>query len=321
MPSNSSQSRIVKSLTLAAVVAVGAAAMQPVSAEPFRLLAWNVESNRPGSPPTSDPQVIAGQLVSLLGEAATRAQVVVLSEVAPEDVHTYRKAVARGLGADVDFLTSASGGFRDADSLLVVVDKERFEILDACELHRFAGIRGNFNVDDEGSSEQGRVRARSPLVLRLRERETATEFRLVAVHLARGEEDLRTDQGRMLLAWAKATPGPLVAAGDFNFDWDFHTRRGNGGFDAMTAGGTWEWLEPDPLIDSNWAGDRDDPSRDRYPDSILDFVFVAHEARSWNGESRVIVRPGDFPDDETTSDHRPILATFELPPPRPAQKP
>ena len=72
-----------------------------------------------------------------------------------------------------------------------------------------------------------------------------------------------------------------------------------------------ERLKPDPLVDSNWADDRDRPGQDRYPGSILDFVFVANEAKKWKGESDVIVRPGDFPDTDKTSDHRPIIATFE----------
>jgi hypothetical protein len=40
-------------------------------------------------------------------------------------------------------------------------------------------------------------------------------------------------------------------------------------------------------------------------------VFVANGAKQWKGESDVIVRAGDFPDDDQTSDHRPIIATFQ----------
>jgi len=104
-----------------------------------------------------------------------------------------------------------------------------------------------------------------------------------------------------------------VAAGDFNFDYEFATGRGNPAFDAMLEDSTWEWLKPDPLVDSNWSEDRKKggPGIDSYPDSILDFVFVANAAKTWRGTSDVIVRTGDFPDDDRTSDHRPIIATFE----------
>jgi endonuclease/exonuclease/phosphatase family metal-dependent hydrolase len=280
------------------------------AAEEFRLLAWNVESNRPESRPTSDARVIASQLVALLRQPATRAQVVALSEVAPADVFAYRQAVALGLGGRVDHATSASGGFRDADSLLLVVDADRFAIEEVRELHRYAGISANINVDDENSPDHGTMRARSPLVVRLRDLASETAFWLVVVHLARGEEELRTDQARMLRRWAADIGEAAIAAGDFNFDFEFHSRRGNRGYDAMVDGGVWHWLEPHPLVDSNWAGDRDDPRIDRFPDSILDFVFVANAAKGWRGASTVIVRPGDFPDDDQTSDHRPILATL-----------
>ena len=298
---------------LAVLILLLAVACGPAASgrgEEFRLLTWNVESNRPGSRQDSDARVIASQLVAMLKQPATRAEIVALSEVAPQDVHAYRQAVSIGLGQDTDFATSASGGYRDADSLLVVVDAERFRIRDVTELHRYAGIVANFTVDDQNSSEHGTMRARSPLAVKLQDRKSEEMFWVVVVHLARGEEDLRVDQARMLRQWAADQEAPLVAAGDFNFDWDFHTQRGNQGFDAMVEGEVWTWLVPEPLVDSNWAGLRDNPQQDRYPDSILDFVFVANGATAWQGESSVVVRPNDFPDDDCTSDHRPIIATL-----------
>ena len=281
-------------------------------AEPFRLLAWNVESNRPAAPRVSDVRVIREQLTALLRAPATRAQIVALSEVEPKTVSDFKEAVAAGLGAEVDYVTSASGGFRDTDSLLLVVDKERFAIEDAFELHRYGGIAANFNVTERDSPELGTVRARSPLVARVRDKTAGVAFWLIVNHLARGEDQLRVDQARILRKWAEDKAGEaVITAGDFNFDYVFETGKGNAAYDAMLEGGVWHWLKPDPLIDSNWTEDRDHPGRDRYPGSILDFVFVANEARKWKGESDVIVREGDFPDTDETSDHRPIIATFD----------
>ena len=39
---------------------------------------------------------------------------------------------------------------------------------------------------------------------------------------------------------------------------------------------------------------------------MLGSNFVAGAAKDWNAECQVIVREGDFPDDESTSDHRPV---------------
>ena len=80
----------------------------------------------------------------------------------------------------------------------------------------------------------------------------------------------------------------------------------------MIEGDVWQWLKPNPLIDTNWSDDRrvTDHRVDRYPDSILDFIFVANQAKDWKGKSTVVVRDGDFPDNDQTSDHRPIIADF-----------
>jgi len=283
------------------------------NADEFRLLAWNVESNRPGQPPVSNPLVIAEQLSELMRDPATRAEVVVLSEVDPVTVQRFQKAVAEGLGSEIDFVTSGSGGFQDTDSLMLIVDKQRFRIEEAVELHRYAGIAANFNNPETDSADFGALRARSPLAVRLVDLKSSDSFWVIANHLARGEAELRTDQARMLVKWAADRPEPVITAGDFNFDFEFKSARGNPGFQAMMEGGVWEWLKPDPLLDSNWSDDRQAlPQRvDRYPDSILDFVFVANGAKQWQGEADVVVRPGDFPDNDQTSDHRPTIARFK----------
>jgi endonuclease/exonuclease/phosphatase family metal-dependent hydrolase len=283
-----------------------------VEAAPFRILAWNVESNRPNEEPVSDTATIAAQLVAFMKDAETKASLVALSEVEPKSVVAYQQAVANGLSTTVDYVTSASGGFGDSDSLLLIVDRARFEVLDAIEIHRYAGVIGNFNVMEPDKPETGALRARSPLAVRLKDLANQKEFWVIVNHLARGEAKLRTEQAKMLRQWAADKKEPVITVGDFNFDFDFKTQKGNDGFKAMIEGDVWEWLKPDPLIDSNWSDDRRVTDRrvDRYPDSILDFVFVANEAKKWNGKSSVVVREGDFPDNEKTSDHRPIISSF-----------
>ena len=66
----------------------------------------------------------------------------------------------------------------------------------------------------------------------------------------------------------------------------------------------------DDLVDIHWA-DREDDNKDDFPDSILNFIILAKDAREWKATSSVIVESGDFPDNEDTSDHRPVEATFE----------
>ena len=78
----------------------------------------------------------------------------------------------------------------------------------------------------------------------------------------------------------------------------------------MTRGDAWEWVVPNPLVDTQWS---DNFGKDRFPNSMLDFAFVAGEAKTWNPQCSVIVRPGDFPDDSKTSDHRPVELRLTIP--------
>jgi len=46
---------------------------------------------------------------------------------------------------------------------------------------------------------------------------------------------------------------------------------------------------------------------------MLDFAFVAGPAKEWTPVCSVIEMDGDFPDDKTTSDHRPIELKLTVP--------
>jgi hypothetical protein len=129
--------------------------------------------------------------------------------------------------------------------------------------------------------------------------------------------NIRRRQAAGLRKWAEAQSLPLLAIGDYNFDYNFHDKAGNRAFQLFTKYNVWEWLRPEKLIDSIWADN--DPRlpdvlrTDRYPASILDFIFVAGPAQQWQAKSWVVVRPGDFPDSDETSDHRPVAGVVELP--------
>ena len=129
-------------------------------------------------------------------------------------------------------------------------------------------------------------------------------------HLARGNAELRKMQAIGLREWARDQDAPLVSIGDFNMDFDFRTERGNDAFPEMIRDSIWTWVRPKELVDTNWA-DRGKDGVDDYPDSMLDFAFVAGPAKTWTPECVVVVRPSDFPDDDKTSDHRPIRLTLK----------
>ncbi|MEL7496568.1 MAG: hypothetical protein AAFN77_03095 [Planctomycetota bacterium] len=244
-----------------------------------QFLAWNIESGG------NDSTVIAAQLQAFL-----EFDIVGLSEVADKNFERYRSALG-------ERFTFVGGQNRYQDHLQLLFDQQRFELIRNFELDRYGDIQLN-----DGNH-------RSPLAVHLKEKSSDLEFIVVLNHLARGSDLMRTNQAIALREWARDQTLPLICIGDFNFDYDFHTKSGNEAFVAFLRDNIWQWVVPDPLIDTNWS-DRD--GKDKYPDSMLDFMFVAGPATEWSLRSEVIVREGDFPDNDQTSDHRPVSLTLDF---------
>ncbi|MHC4641550.1 MAG: exonuclease/endonuclease/phosphatase family protein [Planctomycetota bacterium] len=126
-------------------------------------------------------------------------------------------------------------------------------------------------------------------------------------HLYRGSGvDLRRlDQAMFLRQWAIQQTLPVIAVGDYNSDWDLDPAdcndNYNKGLGAMTACG-FDWLKPAHLVRTH----------DSYYNSVLDFLFLANYTDVMSGESEIVVRPNDFPDDGTTPDHRPIKGVLTV---------
>lgn len=253
-----------------------------LAADPLTILSWNVESGG------ADPAIIAAQIAEL-----PKATVFAMQEVGNRELGRYGNAVRDAYGDSYRFLGSWTG---HGDRLLFAFDESRLQLLETREL--FA--QGEHALND--------WRHRSPFVCSFRDMQTDEIFFVVTVHLARGKESLRLSQAKGLSDWAKEHGEPSIAIGDFNFDYNFAPRRGNRAFKAFVDAGVWKWAEPAVMIDTNWSDNNRD-GVDDYPDSCLDFAFTAQLPEGWSVTSEVIVRPGDFPDDERTSDHRPILMT------------
>jgi endonuclease/exonuclease/phosphatase family metal-dependent hydrolase len=248
-------------------------------------LSWNIESDG------SDPAVIGGQLAGM-----KRYDIYAFSEVLPAASATLESA----LGAKYTSVISKSGF---SDRLAIFYDQSKFE-----EIKRFEISEINF-----------RHRYRAPLVVHLKHRASEVEFLVMNNHLARGKAPVRQEQATKLVEWARTQLLPVVALGDYNFDYVFETKTGNRAFSNMLHDNVWQWVRPEEWIDTNWYDDPREPDGDDdYPGSMLDFAFVSGPAKAWKKRCRVIVRDGDFPDDESTSDHRPfeLFVAGKLPDPR-----
>ena len=134
-------------------------------------------------------------------------------------------------------------------------------------------------------------------------------------HLARGNAAARLEQARKLNAWARGQTLPVVAVGDYNFD--YHVSFGDqgerdDGFDELIRDGAFVWVKPGRLVKTQ----ADDAFM-----SVLDFVFVANPPPAWTGVSTILEREGDgaavqvdFDDDAQKTDHRPLDAVFAFKP-------
>lgn len=254
----------------------------------LRILGWNVESDG------NDPDVIANQL-----EALGDYHIVALTEVKRRNFGRYRDAVARGGNSEYRYIASRTGG---DDSMVIIYDRNRLNLNDVQEL---------FNVEGKWMNDRN-WRHRSPLIAKFYDRTERKPFLVMVNHLARGDESLRRSQVEGLRKWANAQTLPVIGMGDMNFDYEIATEEGNEGYDTFFEGDTFQWVKPAEMIDTNWA-DHNGDGVDDYPNSILDFAYVANDAKNWGGTSKVIRRTGDFPDNGQTSDHRPVELELTVP--------
>ena len=247
------------------------------SEAPITVVSWNTELNNADIGVIAE-RIAAFQAVDLWG----------LSEVNRESsVATLETAAEAGENADYASILSISGG---GDRLLAMYDTTRFDLLDS------------FEIDEINTTGN----ARAPLVLYLREKQSGDELLFMVNHLYRTRDDERHAQAALLNQWAAEQTLPVIAVGDYNFDWNVSTgaQKHDAGYDLLTANDRFAWVQPKTLVTTQCSG---------WPcgfNSVLDFVFVAGPAQGWRAESEIVVAAGDFPDDETTSDHRPLLAQF-----------
>lgn len=238
------------------------------------LVGWNVESGG------ALQSVVAERIAALDG-----VDIWGLSEVLQVDAEAYEFAAEEGEDSDFASLLGTTGA---ADRLLLIWDARRFEQTGGGELRDIA------------------LGGRAPLYVQLRNQTTLDEMIVLVNHLHRSNSTARRQQAQLLNAWAQHQPLPLIALGDYNFDWDLKDgeQKHDPGYDALTAGDVWRWVRPATLVTTQCSGW---PCRYQ---SVLDFVFVAGEAQTWPAVAEIVVAEGDFPDSNTTPDHRPVRVTF-----------
>jgi hypothetical protein len=252
-----------------------AAAGQAVAAD-LTVAGFNVESG------AANARVIAEQIgplrdIDLWG----------FSEVKnASDARILAEGAADGESGTFESILGTTGG---EDRLLIVYNSDRLDLIQTGEIQEL-NIGGN---------------VRAPLWAQFRVKPTGPDFIFMVNHLYRSNTAGRHAQAQGLNDWARTRTLPVIATGDYNFDWHFQTGDTNHdrGFDLMTAGNVFKWVRPGTLLPTNCS----------FHQSVLDFVFVSGAAQSWDGEGEILfTQPTYCPDTASTSDHRPVLARFEL---------
>lgn len=246
-----------------------------VSAQTLTVVSWNVESGG------SDDQNIRQRIGSFQG-----VDVWGLSEVfSPSSASTFEAGAEDGEDANFEKIVGTTGG---ADRLAILFNAERFRLVRSQELTHI---------------NQGGHRA--PLVAELQEISSNKNFFFMVNHLARGNADLRRRQATQLNEWVRTQTIPVIAVGDYNFDWEVvgGDQDHDLGYDNMTNANAWTWVRPATLIKSQCSPNFN---------SVLDFIFVNTPAQGWSGTSRIIVEPNDCDPSPLTSDHRPVVGTFSM---------
>lgn len=236
------------------------------------ILGWNVESG------DNNPSTIARQLQLFEG-----FDLAGLSEVDEANAERYAAALEYGEGAygQEQHFDYAQGTTGRSDRLMLLWDNARFEkIGEAVEID---------------SLNQGNHRA--PLYVRLKLKDTDVEFLFMVNHLARGNAELRQRQAEGLAAWSKQQSLPIIAVGDYNFDYNIDDGVGNKAFDIFMRDNAFRWIQPEPLIKTSL--------HPKY-NGILDFIFLAHKPENWRVGSKILFEERTRPDDYETSDHRPV---------------
>lgn len=264
--------RLLLSIILWAVILEVAAA----HAHQIEVISWNMESGG------ADQTVLSEQIENFQG-----IDIWGFSEVKNmEWVHTFTEAAAEGEGGTFRMIPGSTGG---GDKLLIVYNADVFEEIRHFELHDINPL--------------GRVRA--PLVAHLRDKQTQQEFLFMVNHLYRSRADKRHEQSQALNEWAQHQTLPVIAVGDYNYDWSVENGEGDHdqGFDLLTAQSVFSWVQPSSLLKTQCS---------RF-NSVLDFVFVTQGASTWNPSSTIEFANLDYcPDSDSTSDHRPVKAIFQL---------
>ncbi|MFZ1024899.1 MAG: endonuclease/exonuclease/phosphatase family protein [Limnoraphis robusta] len=243
------------------------------------VIGFNVESG------DADPDYIANQYI----QPIRGVDVWGFSEVQNQAwVNRFETAIEVNNKADFKSLLGTTG---KADKLAIVYNSNDLNLIKIEELKQI-------NIG-------GSVRA--SLVGHFQVKSTQQEFLFMVNHLYRTNDEFRHEQARLLNRWAQKQQLPIIAVGDYNFDWDVKNgeNKRDSGYDLLTENDVLTWVRPQQIIATHCSS--------RY-NTVLDFVFISSPIKPSSASSKILYPEADYcPDTPQKSDHRPVKATISLP--------
>ncbi len=89
---------------------------------------------------------------------------------------------------------------------------------------------------------------RAPFAAQFRLKPAGPEFIFMVNHLHRTNPQKRHDQSHGIKEWAQQQSLPVIAVGDYNYDWNIPTGHNRDvGFDLLLADDVFSWVIPSNL--------------------------------------------------------------------------
>lgn len=249
-----------------------------VKAEQLRVITYNVESN---SLDNTNPRLVAEDI-----KLIPPADIWGLTEVGNENnAQVFTLAIGRG-SSDYQSILGTTGR---SDRLQIVYNSQRLHLIDSQEIADIGGTR-------------------APLVAKFKFIPNNQEFLFVVNHFNRADTAKRELQAENFRNWGRSQKLPIIAVGDYNFDFSISSQRGNQAFNIFLSDNTFTWLKPSCLSRETCpkTGTQCNP---RY-DGILDFIFLGNQAQKWRGNSDILFENKPICESKNRgySDHYPVEA-------------
>jgi endonuclease/exonuclease/phosphatase family metal-dependent hydrolase len=253
-----------------------------VAADPLKVITYNLESN---SLKKTNPRLVAQDL-----QLIPPADIWGLTEVGNEnDARIFHNAISQGKSHYGSILGKTGAG----DRLQITFNTQRLKLINNQEIPNIGGTR-------------------APLVAQFEFIPNQQEFLFVVNHFNRSDTDKRELQAENFRQWARSQQLPIIAVGDYNFDFSLSTQKGNQAYNIFTVDDTFTWLKPSCLT-TNTCPSTGTQCNSRY-DGILDFIFLGNQAQQWQGSSEILFidQPVCQKNPRGYADHYPVAGEIHV---------